>query len=427
MRYSASTPAGSISRRDALQRIFWLRSALILGVLLIMLWAEFGLGVRLPWMAMALTLLLMAGLNAFTAWRARQLDPAKPAELFAQILADITALAVLLLYTGGWANPFVSLLLLPVVLASLLLPAWMAWATGGMALAAYSLLAYVNVPLYLPPEKAFYLHISGMWFNFAVSVGVVVFMVLRLRNLLRDREHELASYREENLRNEQVVAVALTAASAAHELGTPLNTLALLNENLLADADADKREDLELMRTQIARCRKLLQDLSRTAQAEAANVPVAADRYLSRLAEEWRLLRPAVEVEAAWAGQQDAPLIQPPTNLDQSLINLLNNAADAAPGPVLVQGKLAKDGLQIDILDAGPGPAPALRAMAEPGRSSKGGLGLGLFLSNASIENLAGQVTLSERENGGTCVSVWLPLRSLQAGLSQQEQGGLQA
>lgn len=402
-----------MSRRDALQRIFWLRGALALGVLFIMLWAEYGQGVRLPWLAMALTLVLMAGLNVFTAWRAKQAEPAKSAELFAHILADITALAVLLLYTGGWANPFVSLLLLPVVLASLLLPTWMAWATGILAVAAYSLLAYVNLPLNIPPEKAFYLHVSGMWFTFAASVVVVVFMVLKLRTRLLDRERELAAFREDNLRNEQVVAVALTAAGAAHELGTPLNTLALLNESLLANADDKNREDLELMRAQIERCRTLLHDLSRTAQATAANEPLAADNYLSRLAEEWRLLRPAVEVEAAWADERAAPLIQPPSSLDQSLINLLNNAADAAPGLVKIQGKIINAGLQIDILDAGPGPAPVLRAMAEPGRSSKGGLGLGLFLSNASIENLGGQVTLSERENGGTCVSVWLPPQGL--------------
>lgn len=415
MRDRVSNPANAISRRDALQRVFWLRSALILGVVLVMLWAEYGLDVHLPWLAMALTLLLMAGLNLFTAWRAKQLEPAKPAELFTHILADITALAVLLLYTGGWANPFVSLLLLPVVLAALLLPAWMAWGTGGLALAAYSLLAYVNIPLSLPPEKAFYLHISGMWFNFAVSVGVVVFMVLRLRNLLRDREHELASYREENLRNEQVVAVALTAAGAAHELGTPLNTLAVLNESLLASADDKTREDLELMHTQIERCRKLLHDLSRTAQATAGNEPIPANLYIERLAEEWRLLRPTVQAETEWLGSLPATAILPPANLDQSLINLLNNAADAAPGRVRIQGKLAKDGLQIDILDTGPGPESVQRALAEPGRSSKGGLGLGLFLSNASIENLGGQVTLTERDEGGTCVSVWIPLRSLQA------------
>lgn len=408
-------PARQISRRDALERIFWLRSALMLGVLTITLWAAFGLDVHLPTLPMATTLLLMAALNAFTFWRSRQLEPAKSAELFSHLIADITALTVLLFYTGGWANPFVSLLLLPVVLAALLLPSGMAWATGFIAIAAYSLLAYINIPLSMPPEKAFYLHISGMWFNFAVSIGVVVFMVLRLRNLLLDREHELAAYREENLRNEQVVAVALTAAGAAHELGTPLNTLAVLNENLLADADEKHREELELMRSQIERCRKLLQDLSRTAQARAGNEPILANRYLSRLVEEWRLLRPNVQAKAEWVGEETDQAILPPANLDQSLINLLNNAADAAPGTVHIEGRIADSGLRIDILDSGPGPAPALRAMAEPGRSSKGGLGLGLFLSNASIESLNGQVTLTEREGGGTCVSVWIPLQGLQS------------
>lgn len=398
---------------------------MLAGLLLLMLWSERYIGVKLPWLAMGATLLLLAVLNAFTALRLRQPAAARPPEILMHLLADLAGLTVLLLYTGGWANPFVSLLLLPVVMAALLLPAAMAWFAGALSVGAYSLVAYINVPLNIPPEKAFYLHVSGMWFNFAASVVVVVFMVLKLRTQLADRERELAAFREDNLRNEQVVAVALTAAGAAHELGTPLNTLAVLNESLLADADDSNREDLELMRTQIERCRNLLHDLSRTAQA-AASEPVAADTYLARLAEEWRLLRPAVEVEAAWTDAQAAPPIHPPASLDQSLINLLNNAADAAPGLVRIQARIVDDALQIDILDSGPGPAPALRAMAEPGRSSKGGLGLGLFLSNASIENLGGQVTLSEREHGGTCVSVWLPLRGLQAGPSHQAQQGLQ-
>lgn len=397
---------------NALGRLFWLRNFMLAGLLLLMLWSDLYLGVRLPWPAMGATLLLMAGLNAFTAFRPRLPEPVGPSEMLIQLMADLAGLTVLLLYTGGWANPFVSLLLLPVVMASLLLPAAMAWLAGGLSIAAYSLVAYINIPLDIPPEKAFFLHVSGMWITFAASVVVVVFMVLKLRTQLAERERELAAFREENLRNEQVVAVALTAAGAAHELGTPLNTLALLNESLLAQAGDRNREDLELMRTQIERCRQLLKDLSRTAQA-AAGEPVAADTYLARLAGEWRLLRPAVEAEAAWTDERSAPPIQPPASLDQSLINLLNNAADAAPGLVRIQGKIVDDGLQIDILDSGPGPAPALRAMAEPGRSSKGGLGLGLFLSNASIENLGGQVTLSEREHGGTCVSVWLPLLGL--------------
>lgn len=412
--------------RSPLARVFWLRNFMLAGLLLLMLWSELYIGVQLPWVAMGATLLLLAALNAFTALRLRQAAPVRPPEILMQLLADLVGLTVLLLYTGGWANPFVSLLLLPVVMAALLLPATMAWFAGILSIGAYSLVAYINIPLNIPPEKAFYLHVSGMWFTFAVSVAVVVFMVLKLRTLLADRERELAAFREENLRNEQVVAVALTAAGAAHELGTPLNTLAVLNESLLADADEKNREDLELMRNQIERCRLLLKDLSRTAQAAAVSEPQAADRYLQQLAEEWRLLRPAAQVTVAWQGDRTAPDVQPPASLSQALINLLNNAADAAPGSVRIEGSLADAGWRIDILDAGPGPAPALRALAEPGISAKGGLGLGLFLSNASIENLGGHVVLSEREGGGTCVSVWLPLRGLQAGPSHLAQQGLQ-
>lgn len=419
------TPAAS-RHANPLMRLFWLRNFTLLGLLLLMLWSEFGVGVKLPWLAMGVTLVLLAVLSVATALRLRQAVPVGPQEILMHLLTDLAGLTVLLLYTGGWSNPFVSLLLLPVVMASLLLPAGMAWLAGGLSIAAYTLVAYVNVPLDIPPEKAFYLHVSGMWFNFAASVGVVVFFVLRLRDQLRQQESELAAYREENLRNEQVVAVALVAASTAHELATPMSTLAVLNESLLAQDKGEHRESLELMQTQIERCRSLLKELSHTAQAGSSGRRIVASEYLVRLAEEWRLLRPSVNIHSSWPAGLAAPLIKPPASLDQALINLLNNAADVSAEQVHIEGKIANAGLQLDILDNGPGPAPALRALAQPGHSTRDGLGIGLFLSNASIEHLGGQVTLSEREHGGSCVSVWLPLRGLLAEPNPREQRGLQ-
>jgi two-component system, sensor histidine kinase RegB len=404
----------AFSDHEPLSRLFWLRNITLIGLLLLMLWSELRLDVKLPWPEMGLTLLLLVGLNAYTAWRLQQEFPVRAPEILMHLLADLAALTVLLLFSGGWANPFVSLLFLPVILAALLLPDRLAWLIGALALGAYSLLAYVNLPLVIPPERAFYLHISGMWFNFAASVLLVLFFVLRLRNRLRQREQEISAYREETLRNEQVLAVALTAASAAHELGTPLNTLALINDGLLAHADDATREDLLLMQSQISRCRALLRDLSRTAQARPPLEAVPADQYIGQLIEEWRLLRPAVAVSLSWLGNLPAPAIQAPSSLNQSLLNLLNNAADASGSPIRLQAKTADNGVRIDILDSGPGPAPALRALAEPGTSGKNGLGLGLFLTNASIERLGGHVSLSGRAEGGTTVSVWLPLQSLQ-------------
>ena len=409
-------PADTLpTHHEPLSRLFWLRNFTLIGLLLLMLWSELGLGVKLPWLEMGITLFLLAGLNAFTAWRLKQGSPVRPPEILTQLMADMAGLTVLLLYTGGWANPFVSLLFLPVVLAALLLPDRMAWLTGALALGAYSLLAYIHIPLNIPPEKAFYLHISGMWFNFAASVLLVLYFVLRLRNRLRQRDQEIADYREETLRNEQVLAVALTAASAAHELGTPLNTMALINDQLLAEADGATREDLQLMQSQIARCKTLLKDLSRTAQSRPRAESIPADRHLARLVEEWRLLRPSVAAGVTWTGSAPAPRIQPPVSLDQSLLNLLDNAANVSGDAVQLEASLASNGLRIDILDKGPGPAPALSALAEPGKSNRGGLGLGLFLTNASIERLGGHVSLSDRSGGGACVSVWVPMQNLEA------------
>jgi two-component system sensor histidine kinase RegB len=405
--------APALTDHEPLSRLFWLRNFTLIGLVLLMLWSELVLGVKLPWLEMGITLFLLAGLNAFTAWRLKQDSPVRPPEILTQLIADMAGLTVLLLYTGGWANPFVSLLFLPVILSALLLPDKMAWLAGVLALSAYSLLAYINVPLNIPPEKAFYLHISGMWFNFAASVLLVLFFVLRLRNRLRQRDRELATFREETLRNEQVLAVALTAASAAHELGTPLNTLALLNDSLLASADDATRNELLLMQSQIARCKSILKDLSRTAQTQPRSSPLPADQHLSRLVEEWRVLRPAGVARVKWTDTLPAPSILPPASLDQSLLNILDNAAKVSGEDVQLEACMANEGLRIDIMDQGPGPAPALRALAEPGKSSHEGLGLGLFLTNASIERLGGLVSLSERKQGGTCVSVWVPLQSL--------------
>lgn len=402
------------ANQESLSRLFWLRNFTLIGLLLLMLWSELGLGVKLPWLEMGITLFLLAGLNAFTAWRIKQPSAVRMPEILMHLLADLTGLTVLLLFTGGWTNPFVSLLLLPVILAALLLPGRMAWLAGALAIGSYSLLAYINLPLIIAPEKAFYLHISGMWFNFAASVLLVLFFVLRLRQRLRQREQEIAAFREETLRNEQVLAVALTAASAAHELGTPLNTLALINDQLLAEANDATREDLLLMQTQIVRCKQLLKNLSQTARAGSSGESLPADQYLGKLIDEWRLLRPAINAGFKWLDNQPAPIIQAPASLNQSLLNLLNNAADVSNNEIQLQASMAPEGLRIDILDNGPGPAPALRALAEPGTSGKQGLGLGLFLSNASIEHLGGQVSLAEREAGGTAVSVWLPLHGLQ-------------
>lgn len=406
-----SIPADQ-SREHTLARLFWLRNVMLSGLLALMLWSDIGIGVVLPWPGLMTTLALLALLNAFTALRIRQRVPARAPEIFMQLLADLAGLTVLLMFTGGWANPFVSLLLVPVVMSALLLPPRLAWLAGGCGIAAYTLVAYINLPLGIPPEKAFYLHVSGMWFNFAVSVVVIVFMVLKLRSRLLDRERRLVAFREDNLRKEQLTAVALTAAGAAHDLGTPLNTMAVLNESLMQTADISMQEDLQLMQNQIDRCRALLKNLSHSAQ-QAVPVPMRADLYLQQLAEKWRLLRPAVQVETSWQ-PGSAPILAPPASLDQALINLLNNAADASPGPVRLQGRTEGHGIRLDILDTGSGPVPALRALAEPGQSSKDGLGLGLFLSNASIEALGGQVSLSERATGGTCVSIWLPLSGLE-------------
>jgi two-component system, sensor histidine kinase RegB len=133
--------------------------------------------------------------------------------------------------------------------------------------------------------------------------------------------------------------------------------------------------------------------------------------------EQWRLMRPAIPVASRWTGPQPSPIIAAGQILAQTITNLFNNAADASPQGVDVKGAWNNAELSIQIRDHGPGITAEVASRAgeafvttkAPGK----GLGLGLFLANATIERLGGEVRLFNRAGGGACTEVTLPLVSL--------------
>jgi two-component system sensor histidine kinase RegB len=127
----------------------------------------------------------------------------------------------------------------------------------------------------------------------------------------------------------------------------------------------------------------------------------------------WQLLRPEANAAMRWSGEGLAPSVVADRTLEQALLNLLNNAADASRRGVEVTARAERDRVVIDILDDGPGLSDEVRARAgEPffsTRASDGGMGIGLFLANATIERFGGRVELVNRANGGCCTRVTLP------------------
>ena len=336
---------------------------------------------------------------------------------------DLLCLTVSLYLAGGASNPLVALLLLPVAVASATLELRPIWWVAGLAAVCYTLLMFVYRPLALGhhDEGAFELHVWGMWYGFLLSALLVALFVARMGATLRAHDLALAKAQEQALRGEQWVALGTLAAGAAHELGTPLATMAVIASDL---ADEHARDPglagpLGVLRSQVERCKGILSRMALDAGGLRADAgrPLALDDYLAELVEEWRALRPAARLDARWGGTCQAPQIVADRTLTQAIHNVLHNAADASPESVELQAEWEKGQLRIAICDRGEGMGSALQArIGEPlvsGKSAQGGLGLGLCLARTVLERLGGRVELAAREPVGLCVRVVLPLAPL--------------
>ena len=406
---------------DALRRLAHLRWLALAGQAAAVAAARLLLGPGLPLGALAAVLAASAAFNACTLWRARRIAQPGAGEVLAQLAFDVLVLAALLYLTGGATNPFTMLFLVPIALSATFLPERHTWTLAALAAAAYALLLRWHVPL--PGvaghgDRAFGLHVVGMWTGFVVTAALIAWFATRLGRSLRRRERELAAAREQALRDERLLAVATLAAGTAHELATPLNTAALLAgelEEACAEHDPQAAALARELRAQLARCKATLADLS----AAAGKAPLGggraepADAWLRSLVRAWARRRHAPEPPLALAGPRPAPPVLADRTLEQAIGSILDNAADASPGEVEVTASW-EDGerLRIEVRDRGPGLAGEARARAgrEPWSGKTGGLGLGLFLAHRVLERFGGRVRLEDRPGGGLVTRLTLPL-----------------
>ncbi len=359
---------------------------------------------------------VIALFNAIAQWRVMHSQVASTGELFTQVLFDIGALSAIVFFSGGATNPLVSLLLPPVAVAALTLPARCVAAVSTVAIVAYSLLMLYFIPLPMADAtRATRLHLIGMWLIFVISTAMIGWLIVRMTRQIRERDAELAATREQALRDERVMAMGTLAAGAAHELGTPLGTMALLagelaNDTSLGDA---AREDIALLRQQIGVCKQIITGLSRRAGAERLdNVEsVPADRWLDNLRQHWHAARPQAGSRLIIASDGRAPAIAADPRLEQAILNLLNNAANATPRPLEIRLSWCSENLCIDIRDQGPGFPPDI--LAAGGQTSfpahERGSGVGLILTRTAIEQLGGRLTLFNPDDGGAIARIELP------------------
>ena len=398
-----------------LRRLIVLRWCLLAGEVAAIVGLPALLDIALPRAPMLLVVGLQLLANGLLARRLRGAGSLGDSPLFVQLVLDIVALSVLMFFSGGAANPLVSLLLPPVAIAALALPARPVAAIAGLAVAAYSLLNVVYLPLPIADAgRAARLHLAGMWFSFVVSVAMLGWFVVRMTASIRQRDAELAEVREKSLRDERVIALGALAAGAAHELSTPLATMAIVAGELDHDPalGADARADVAVLRRQIAACKEIISRLAGQAGAERLDAASSAraDEWLSGIFQRWLALRPHHGSDLQLTGNAPAPRVIADTRLEQGLLNLFNNAADAAPA-VDVVADWDSEWLTIEVRDRGPGFAAEVleRAGRAPFPGHAGGTGIGLFLAQAAISRLGGQLTLFN--DGGGVARIELPAR----------------
>lgn len=409
---------------EHLKRLMLLRSVLACVLAVTIGIAQLGFGVQLRWSAMGALLLVLLAASLFGWLRSRRAHITE-AELFLHLLLDVAALSGLLYLSGGSTNPFVSLYLLPLVIAATTLPPRYAWTMAAVTAVCYGLLFFFSLPIAAThsrhAEADFHLHVIGMWVNFVLSAGLIAFFVGRMAQAIRARDAELARQKEIALRNERIVALGTLAAGAAHELGTPLSTMAVvLNE--LAQDHADHpglSRDLTTLRQQVAACKQTITRMvaaAGEARAEGGGAQ-AVDEFLRETLENWRLLRPSVTLAERLSGPAPAPTILSEHTLRQAIVNLLDNAADASPHSVELDCSWGVDRLRLEIRDRGPGLDAKARARVGQGffstKAQGQGNGIGLLLAKATFERLGGELRLDGRAGGGVRTLLDLPLDSL--------------
>ncbi|HEX2678469.1 MAG TPA: ATP-binding protein [Polyangiales bacterium] len=418
------------SARDAeAQRIHqsWLvrlRWGAVVGQLATALFVDEVMHIALPLRALFLVIGLEAAGNVGCMLWARREGGMPQHALGLSLAADTVMLTLLLFLTGGPFNPFSFLYLVHIALSAVVLPATYTWGLVALAIACYgSLFLRGFFPLAIQTQLShadqMRMHMNGMWWAFSIAAAFIAYFVSRVRQSLAEREAELMRARALAARSERLASLATLATGAAHELSTPLSTIAIAAKELeRALAQAESKEtvaDAQLIRREVERCRQILQrmaaDAGQNAVEEAAPVPLSAliDSALEGLRERER-------VRAQLGSEAGCVLHAQPQATAQALRSVVKNALQASPAGSAVEIAVTRDGAQcrIAVRDSGEGMSEEVLARAgEPFFTTKApgeGMGLGLFLTRMIIEQSGGSFELQSRPGTGTTAIVAMPI-----------------
>ena len=379
-----------------------------------------ALRLALPLVPIAILIALLAASNLVLGWWVSKGGSAEPRVDGVVLALDVTLLTALLWLTGGTSNPFTTVYLVYIALAAVTLGSRWTWTIAALSVAGYAILFAITPPAdphaaHRPADELSG-HLAGMWVAFLSAAVLIGFFVTRVREALDQRERALDEARQAAAAQERLASLTTLAAGAAHELATPLATIAVASKELLREAEASNNpaliEDAALIRSQVERCRQILDHMSGRADATTADPP--------------DLIDPAVvigaAIEALPAGASSRVTVTatgtatgvriPKVGVARVLTTLLKNALDAAgdDGRVEIAVTTSLTTLGFTVRDTGRGMDDATLARAgEPFFTTKpagAGFGLGLFLARTFVEQWGGRFSLESQPGLGTVAAV---------------------
>jgi two-component system sensor histidine kinase RegB len=408
----------------SLRMLVLIRWVVVAGQAATILLVHYGLGFVLPIEGALAVVATSAALNIAASWPRRASPRLGDREASFYLAYDMLQLGMLLFLSGGLLNPFAMLMLAPVTVAATILSRRSTLLLSALTVAAISIIAIFHLPLPWrdAPFPAPPLYIFGVW---TALVLATVFIAGYTWNVAEEARRMRDAYSATQLalaREQRVSAVGGIAAAAAHQLGSPLATIAVVAKELVRDLPADSpyAEDALLLLSQSERCRTILADLARQRDAETGSpfttrLPFSA--LVEAAGEPYRVEGKSVLYSTAAGRDAEAlpveePLVARSPEIMHGLGNLIQNAAQFALHEVDVTTTWSEDTVAVDIVDDGPGfPQAVLARIGEPYISGRTGtaeqhMGLGIFIAQSLLERTGARVSFGNLPDGGAQVVV---------------------
>lgn len=415
-------------RRSAIARMGRLR----VGTLILIRWiavggqatailtVRVGMGYELPIVACFAVIMASAISNGWLAVRRAPRARLGDREAALVLGFDLVQLSALLFLTGGLHNPFSILILAPVTVSATILSRNATAVLVALAIASFSALSVWHMPLpWSPPGEFFHPlpYVLGLWTGLSVAAVFVSAYVWSVAEEARSMSEAFAATRQALAREQRFAAVGGLAAAAAHELGSPLATIAVVAGELsrTVPPDSEFAEDVQLLISQSNRCRDILAELSRHPD-EMGGMPFE-NMPLSALVEEAANPhiggRESIELDTELDPRDESaePQIARSSEILLAVGTLIQNAVQFAHSKVEVTTAWSEEEAEISILDDGPGfPHDVLMALGEPyvssRRNEEGHMGLGIFIAQTLLERTGASISFGNDE-GAEVVIRW--------------------